>query len=221
MTSLEFAHASSPRGRSRRPFTQPPDFATEPKRLVLRGSIHESFRVPVPGEAKGAFALPEGSAGSTVVDVMWGEHRSPAISVLLRRHVLPELATMSAELCTAALEAQTPHGACVAAEPPRHESFSGAQGTAKSRSLPTACPSLCHLSRGLSEKVQGEMTPASLKCCPCVRQRVGKEPEAVYLQPELMPDLFFVCIRADRQRIMKVLSQPATKSNTPDQGAST
>ena len=30
VTSLEFAHGSSPRGRSRRPFTKAPDFATEP-----------------------------------------------------------------------------------------------------------------------------------------------------------------------------------------------
>ena len=36
----------------------------------------------VPGEAKGAFALLEDLAGLAVVDVMWGEHRDPAMSML-------------------------------------------------------------------------------------------------------------------------------------------
>ena len=40
------------------------------KRLGLRGSVHESFWEPVPGEAKGAFALLQDAAGSTEVDVM-------------------------------------------------------------------------------------------------------------------------------------------------------
>ena len=38
--------------------------------------------MPAPGEAKGAFALLEDSAGSTVVDVMGGEHRDPGMPML-------------------------------------------------------------------------------------------------------------------------------------------
>ena len=36
----------------------------------------------VPGEAKGAFAFLQDSVGSTVVDVMRGEHRDPGMSML-------------------------------------------------------------------------------------------------------------------------------------------
>ena len=35
-----------------------------------------------PGEAKGTFALLEDSAGSTLADIMRGEHRDPGVSML-------------------------------------------------------------------------------------------------------------------------------------------
>ena len=52
------------------------------KRLGLGGSADESLRVPVPSEAKGAFALFEDLLGSTVMDVLGGEHRDSGMSML-------------------------------------------------------------------------------------------------------------------------------------------
>ena len=44
--------------------------------------MDESVRVLAPGEAKGLFAFLQDSVGSTVVDVMRGEHRDPGMSML-------------------------------------------------------------------------------------------------------------------------------------------
>ena len=44
--------------------------------------VDESLRVLAPGEAKGLFAFLQDSVGSTVVDVMRGEHRDPGMSML-------------------------------------------------------------------------------------------------------------------------------------------
>ena len=44
--------------------------------------MDESLRVLAPGEAKGLFAFLQDSVGSTVVDVMRGEHRDPGMSML-------------------------------------------------------------------------------------------------------------------------------------------
>ena len=52
------------------------------KRLELRCSANESFRVLRPCRSQNAFALLEDALGTAVMDVIGGEHRNSAMTVL-------------------------------------------------------------------------------------------------------------------------------------------